>query len=79
MVAGAEDQVQPEKNQEMTRTPCENLNHRRSDAPVRFCPQCGAVVNARIAARRCNEASHDRSRRNHNFFCVDCGEMLKRG
>ena len=28
------------------RTPCSNLNHRRTDAPVRFCPSCGETVNA---------------------------------
>jgi len=61
----------------MTNASCNNLNHRRSDAPVRFCPQCGAVVNARVIPRRCSEANHDRSRRNQNFFCVDCGEVLR--
>ncbi len=61
----------------MTRNSCVNLNHRRSDAPVRFCPLCGAVVNARVTTRRCSEVSHDSSRRNRNFFCVDCGEMLR--
>ncbi len=61
----------------MTPNPCSNLNHRRSDSPVRFCPQCGAVVNAHISTRRCSEANHARSRRNQNFFCVDCGDMLR--
>lgn len=58
---------------------CSNLNHGRSDAPVRFCPQCGTVVNARVIPRRCSQDSHDRSRRNQNFFCVDCGDTLRSG
>ena len=62
----------------MTVRSCNNLNHGRSDAPVRFCPQCGAVVNARVIPRRCSEDSHDHSRRNQNFFCVDCGAVLRR-
>jgi len=63
----------------MRPNPCENLNHRRSEAPVRFCPQCGGVVNARIPTKRCSKAGHDKSRRNQNRFCVDCGEMLRSG
>lgn len=63
----------------MRPNPCTNLNHRRSNAPVRFCPQCGAVVNAHVIPRRCSEANHDRSRRNQNFFCVDCGATLRSG
>jgi len=63
----------------MPSNPCSNLNHRRSDSPVRFCPQCGTVVNAHITTRHCSEANHARSRRNQNVFCVDCGDMLRRG
>jgi predicted RNA-binding Zn-ribbon protein involved in translation (DUF1610 family) len=55
---------------------CPNLNHRRADAPVRFCPKCGAVVNARVQLVRCTSVKHDASRRNHSDFCVDCGEQL---
>lgn len=61
----------------MTARSCNNLNHGRSNAPVRFCPQCGAVVNARVIPRRCSATSHDRSRRNQNLFCVDCGDVLR--
>jgi hypothetical protein len=63
----------------MLPNPCDNLNHRRSNVPVRFCPQCGAVVNARILTRRCSEASHDKSRRNQNLYCANCGDTLRRG
>jgi hypothetical protein len=27
---------------------CPNLNHRRADAPVRFCPTSGEVVNENL-------------------------------
>ncbi|NUO82220.1 hypothetical protein HUU05_19280 [candidate division KSB1 bacterium] len=63
----------------MTHNYCENLNHRRPNAPVRFCPQCGAIVNMRILKQQCSEATHDKSRRNQNFFCVDCGVVLRKG
>lgn len=56
---------------------CENLNHRRGNAPVRCCPQCGGIVNARISTRQCSEESHARSRRKQHLYCVDCGQMLR--
>ena len=56
--------------------PCENMNHRRLGAPVRCCPQCGDVVNAAIAARRCDEPAHAAARRRLAPFCVDCGIRL---
>jgi hypothetical protein len=56
--------------------PCENLNHRRTDAPVGHCPECGGVVNARIRARPCSEAQHAAARRYQTVFCVDCGTRL---
>jgi predicted RNA-binding Zn-ribbon protein involved in translation (DUF1610 family) len=57
-------------------TACSNMNHRRSDAPVSHCPQCGEVVNAGIPARRCDDAKHAAARRRQSEFCVDCGEHL---
>jgi predicted RNA-binding Zn-ribbon protein involved in translation (DUF1610 family) len=66
--AGAPMQPQPSR--------CSNLNHRRPDAPVRFCPSCGSVVNARVGQGHCTAAQHDLSRKNHSAFCVDCGEVL---
>jgi hypothetical protein len=56
--------------------PCDNLNHRRSAAPVGHCPDCGAVVNAQIQARPCSEAQHAAARRQRTSFCVDCGAQL---
>jgi predicted RNA-binding Zn-ribbon protein involved in translation (DUF1610 family) len=57
-------------------TLCLNMNHRRSDAPVSHCPQCGTVVNARIARRRCSEDAHAIARRQQSMYCVHCGEQL---
>lgn len=59
--------------------PCPNLNHRRSDAPVRCCPGCGGIVNAKVSAIRCASARHDDQRRGGSVFCVNCGEQLIRG
>jgi len=58
------------------RITCTNLNHRRSDAPVGHCPDCGAVVNARARVSRCAEDDHAISRRQRSTFCVHCGERL---
>jgi hypothetical protein len=60
----------------MQQPACPNLNHRRADAPVRFCPACGRVVNAKMPQGQCPSVKHDASRRNHSVFCVDCGERL---
>jgi len=55
---------------------CPNLNHRRTDAPVRYCPSCGGVVNVKMTSVPCLSASHDVRRRGGSIFCVDCGERL---
>jgi ribosomal protein S27AE len=60
----------------MNTTSCRNLNHCRSNAPVRFCPQCGEVVGGGVAIKRCDEMGHAEKRRNGERFCVDCGERL---
>ena len=56
--------------------PCENMNHRRADAPVGYCPQCGGVVNGSIRAAPCSEAHHAAARLRQAAFCVDCGRQL---
>ena len=56
--------------------PCENMNHRRANAPVSHCPQCGGVVNPKIAPQHCSEAKHATSRRQQATYCVDCGTQL---
>ena len=60
----------------MNITPCPNFNHRESNPPVRFCPNCGKVVNERIPLKQCSEQSHARARMDRNKYCVDCGEQL---
>jgi hypothetical protein len=55
---------------------CDNMNHRRTDAPVGHCPQCGGVVNSRHASVACDEAKHAAARRRQSRFCVDCGALL---
>ena len=58
---------------------CPNMNHGRMNVPVRFCPNCRKVVNASIPATRCSEEKHQRSRRDRNVYCADCGEQLTQG
>jgi hypothetical protein len=57
-------------------TPCQNLNHRRSDAPVRYCPQCGKMVNSAHPVAACPEDRHTAARRQQSTFCVHCGVRL---
>ena len=56
--------------------PCSNMNHRRRDAPVRHCPQCGGVVNGDVVARACSDEAHATARRQRAAFCVHCGTQL---
>lgn len=58
------------------RISCTNLNHRRSDAPVGHCPDCGATVNAGARRTRCTEDAHAIARRQRTTYCVHCGERL---
>ena len=60
----------------MNVTLCPNLNHRKTNPPVRSCPNCGKIVNERIPAKQCNEQSHAKARMNGKKYCVDCGEQL---
>jgi len=55
---------------------CDNMNHRRADAPVGHCPQCGGVVNAALRKTSCSEAEHAAARRRQTEFCVHCGAQL---
>ena len=60
----------------LKRNDCSNLNHGRSNPPVRFCPKCGEVVNLARTLQRCAAAKHSKERLNQNRHCVDCGEQL---
>jgi predicted RNA-binding Zn-ribbon protein involved in translation (DUF1610 family) len=55
---------------------CENMNHRRANSPVPYCPQCGEVVNRDIPARTCSLDQHATARRHGSVFCVQCGVQL---
>jgi len=55
---------------------CDNMNHTRRDAPVRHCPDCGAIVNAQKMRSACEEAKHAAARRRQNPYCTDCGSQL---
>jgi ribosomal protein L32 len=60
----------------MRRESCPNMNHRRTDAPVRWCPNCGEVVNANIIVKQCSVEEHAERRMNGNQYCVHCGLQL---
>ncbi len=55
---------------------CRNFNHSRANAPVRFCPNCGEVVNEAVAAQECSEDKHAKKRLEQSKYCIDCGEQL---
>jgi len=55
---------------------CDNMNHRRPNAPVAHCSECGRVVNQNIAPASCAEDRHAQARRRQSRFCVDCGKQL---
>jgi hypothetical protein len=55
---------------------CPNFNHRRTNAPVRYCPNCGEIVNDEISVKRCSDESHAKRRMQNSKHCVDCGEQL---
>jgi hypothetical protein len=56
--------------------PCDNMNHRRTNSPVRNCPNCGGIVNKIIGIKRCSEQEHAARRHWPNIFCIDCGVQL---
>lgn len=60
----------------MLRVRCANDNHGRPVVTVRFCSNCGVVVNTIIRLKRCLAESHARMRRSQRSYCVDCGERL---
>jgi hypothetical protein len=55
---------------------CDNMNHRRSNAPVGHCPKCGGIVNAGFRTHSCSEVEHAAARRRQAVFCVHCGVQL---
>ena len=57
---------------------CLNTNHGRANVPVRYCPQCGDVVNESIPVKHCSREEHAKRRRNRHVYCLDCGEQLRK-
>ena len=60
----------------MLRERCPNDNHGRAVVTIRFCPNCGVVVNESIVSRGCPPEKHARMRRLRSTYCVDCGQTL---
>ena len=58
------------------RAPCDNLNHRRTPPPVRYCRKCGVVINDNLGDGQCSDAKHATARSVQSIFCVDCGLRL---
>jgi hypothetical protein len=55
---------------------CDNMNHRRANAPIAHCVQCGGVVNERLTGRHCDESRHAQARRQRSAYCAVCGQQL---
>lgn len=51
------------------------MNHSRTNAPVKYCPGCGEVVNS-AARKSCDEVKHASRRKERNTYCHDCGKKL---
>ena len=58
---------------------CQNLNHRRPIPRVRYCPDCGELLNENLASGNCSEEEHAKRRRARSKFCSDCGMQLITG
>ncbi len=59
-----------------TRPACDNLNHRRAQVSIRYCPSCGVLLNDRLAVRQCSHAAHVAAMRDRTTFCSDCGGRI---
>lgn len=56
---------------------CPNFNHRKANAPVRGCPNCGGIVNPNVRPQKCGEQEHAHRRKNGDLFCTACCEQLR--
>jgi hypothetical protein len=54
---------------------CPNMNHNKSNAPCKYCPSCGKVVNAGLHTK-CDHQKHFARRKDRDQFCIDCGQSL---
>jgi hypothetical protein len=55
---------------------CPNMNHSRSNAPIKFCPSCGKSFGNQ-AFKKCDNEKHAARRKGGDQFCIDCGLPLK--
>ncbi len=55
---------------------CPNYNHGRKNVAVRYCPNCGDLLNENIAVQECSVEAHEKRREYQNKYCFDCGEQL---
>lgn len=60
----------------MRKRRCPSLNHHHAHPTVRFCPECGVMVNGGIAPCACSAEKHATEKWNRNRFCSACGAQL---
>lgn len=58
---------------------CSNLNHRITNAPVRYCPMCGEIVNNNIPTCECPAEDHAKKRRERKSIVLIAASRLFRG
>ena len=59
------------------RARCPNDNHGRMVVRVRWCPNCGEVLNPNISQKTCAKEAHLKLRRERGTFCMDCGRRVR--
>jgi acetone carboxylase gamma subunit len=59
----------------MLKKHCANMNHGKMNPPIKFCPNCGELLNSGIRVS-CDDAKHKHFMKSRNFFCCDCGKKL---
>ena len=57
---------------------CPNVNHRRANAPVWHCPNCGGAGNGEGPTKNFHKDNHAKQRRQRNTFRLDCGKRFIR-
>ncbi len=61
----------------MSAIKCQNENHKRMNVTVRFCSNCGEIVNKKIPGSNCLSSTHAHQRKSGSKYCVECGENLR--
>lgn len=55
---------------------CRNFNHGKVNVNIRYCVDCGQIVNRNIPKGSCNDSIHADRRKSRSMFCIDCGIQL---